>query len=299
MMSPSRSLSLSLSAVVVACTACNASNLEHKQATGAVTRAQPVVPPAATGAAHDHDHMNHDAPAADTGTAPKEAVMFVWPQPGSTVFNDFDVVFGVNGKRLRPAGEDPADKTSGHHHVLVDVASVPAGTVIPMDATHLHFGKAQTGARLTLAAGKHALEMQLADGAHISYGPALSSKMDVVVVNKPKEAIAVSFKNLKEGATIDATTKIEFALAGMKVRPAGEDVLDKTTGHHHIIVDGETVPAGVVVAKDATHIHFGKGETSTTLALSPGPHTLTLQLADGAHASYGPALSQTIHVTAK
>ena len=60
------------------------------------------------------------------------------------------------------------------------------------------------------------------------------------------------------------------------------------TGHHHLIVDGKAVPKGSVVPADATHMHFGKGQTETTLKLPPGKHTLTLQFADGAHQSYGP-----------
>ena len=68
------------------------------------------------------------------------------------------------------------------------------------------------------------------------------------------------------------------------------------TGHHHLIVDGQGVPAGEAVPKDDTHIHFGQGQTEHTLELSPGKHTLTLQFADGLHRSYGPALSTTITV---
>ena len=71
------------------------------------------------------------------------------------------------------------------------------------------------------------------------------------------------------------------------------------TGHHHLIIDGHPVEAGKAVPADATHLHFGKGQTETTLKLAPGPHTLTLQFADGLHQSYGPEMSATITVTVK
>lgn len=46
-------------------------------------------------------------------------------------------------------------------------------------------------------------------------------------------------------------------------------------------------------------LHFGKAQTETDVTLPPGQHTLTLQLGDGAHRSYGPELSSTITVNVK
>jgi hypothetical protein len=55
------------------------------------------------------------------------------------------------------------------------------GTVIPVDNTHLHFGKGQTEAVLTLSPGNHLLTLQFADGAHRSYGSPLSRSISVTV----------------------------------------------------------------------------------------------------------------------
>jgi len=107
------------------------------------------------------------------------------------------------------------------------------------------------------------------------------------------------FKNIKDGDTISQEQKVEFGVDGMKIRPAGEDANDKTTGHHHLIIDAGGIPQGQVIVADATHLHFGKGQTETVVKLAPGEHTLTLQFADGAHRSYGPQMSATIHVTVK
>ncbi len=90
---------------------------------------------------------------------------------------------------------------------------------------------------------------------------------------------------------------VVMAVDGMRVQKAGE--LQKGSGHFHIIIDGEFVPAGDIVVKDAAHMHFGKGQMETTLNLAKGKHTLTLQFADGHHISYGKAWSQTIHVEVK
>jgi len=110
-------------------------------------------------------------------------------------------------------------------------------------------------------------------------------------------AASVSFVEPKDAAKVGQDVHVVMAVEGMRVHKAGK--LIKGTGHHHLIIDGAYVPKGEVVSKDATHQHFGKGQTQTTLHLTPGEHTLTLQFADGHHQSYGKSMSQTIHVDVK
>lgn len=107
----------------------------------------------------------------------------------------------------------------------------------------------------------------------------------------------VMFLEPTDGATVPQEFSVKMGVEGMKVSPAGQ--LMDGTGHHHLIIDGQPVPKGTVVPADATHIHFGKGQTETTVKLTPGKHTLTLQFADGAHQSYGPDVSTTITVEVK
>ncbi len=98
------------------------------------------------------------------------------------------------------------------------------------------------------------------------------------------------------GQVIDGKVRVKVVMEveGMTVRPAGEVV--EGTGHHHIIIDKDGIANGQVVPKDEQHIHFGKGQAVTEIAVEPGDRTLTLQFADGAHLSYGPELSATVKV---
>ncbi len=98
------------------------------------------------------------------------------------------------------------------------------------------------------------------------------------------------------GPLIDGKVRVKVVMEveGMTVRPAGEVV--EGTGHHHIIIDKSAIATGQVVPKDGQHIHFGKGQTVTEIAVEPGERTLTLQFADGAHKSYGDVMSATIKV---
>jgi hypothetical protein len=100
------------------------------------------------------------------------------------------------------------------------------------------------------------------------------------------------------GATITGPVTVRFGLKGMGVAPAGIQLPD--TGHHHLIVDAELPALDKPIPADANHIHFGKGQTETTLTLTPGQHTLQLVLGDHLHIPHQPAVvSQKITITVK
>lgn len=109
------------------------------------------------------------------------------------------------------------------------------------------------------------------------------------------EGARVFFVAPADGATVTSPVKVSMGVEGMEVKPAGEIV--PGTGHHHILIDTDGIATGGVVPKDAKHIHYGDGSTETELELSPGEHTLKLQFANGAHMSFGDAMSATIQVT--
>jgi hypothetical protein len=131
--------------------------------------------------------------------------------------------------------------------------------------------------------------------------PAMSAPVSASDAQSPTSGAVkvpkVSILEPKDGATVSQKFKIKFGVEGMKIANAG--TMTPGTGHHHLIVDGGAVAKGQVVPSDAQHVHFGRGQTETELSLKPGPHTLTLQFADGAHLSYGEMMSQTIHITVK
>lgn len=118
------------------------------------------------------------------------------------------------------------------------------------------------------------------------------------------EGARVFFVAPEEGATIAGdgadgfvTVGLEMGAENIEVGPAGEVVAG--AGHHHVIIDADSPAAGVAVPADDSHIHYGTGQTEAKIRLAPGDHRLTLQLADGLHRSYGPALSTTITVHVK
>ena len=107
----------------------------------------------------------------------------------------------------------------------------------------------------------------------------------------------VFFISPKDGATVSQEFKAEFGVDGMKIAPAGD--MTPGTGHFHVIIDGPVVASEQMIPTDETHLHFGKGQKEAMLKLKPGPHTLTLEFADGAHRAYKPVVSHTIKITVK
>jgi hypothetical protein len=107
----------------------------------------------------------------------------------------------------------------------------------------------------------------------------------------------VFFANVKNGDTVSNPVVLQFGIEGMTVRPAGE--LAQGTGHHHLLIGSDSIPAGDVVPANDRHIHYGKGQTADTVSLPKGKTKIALQFADGMHASYGSAMSASIEVFVK
>jgi hypothetical protein len=101
-----------------------------------------------------------------------------------------------------------------------------------------------------------------------------------------------------DGATVASPVTVKFGLKGMGVAPAG--IAFDGAGHHHLIVDADLPPLDKPIPADANHVHFGKGQTETTLELKPGKHTLQLLLGDQLHVPHDPAVaSKKITITVK
>jgi hypothetical protein len=114
-------------------------------------------------------------------TAPQDVQLyFISPADGETVTGQVTVRFGLRGMGIAPAGV--AMEHTGHHHLLIDSAPPPFDMPVPADAKHLHFGKGQSEAQVTLAPGKHTLQLLLADHLHIPHDPPVLSKVITITV---------------------------------------------------------------------------------------------------------------------
>lgn len=111
------------------------------------------------------------------------------------------------------------------------------------------------------------------------------------------ESPSVFFITPHDGDVVSGEFTVQFGLKGMGVAPAG--VSQEHTGHHHLLIDLDTLPAMDVPLPATDHIlHFGGGQTQTTLSLPAGEHTLQLLLGDYAHVPLKPSvMSEKITIT--
>ena len=141
--------------------------------------------PDTTGKSMSHDGMEHstvkniavpDLPAVPAGAR----VFFKNLKEGVQISSPFKIEMGVEYIKIDTAG--PVVAGSGHHHLFINSTdSLPAGTLVPADSSHIHFGRGQTEYELSLKPGKYKLTLQLADGLHRSYGGRMAVTVNVIV----------------------------------------------------------------------------------------------------------------------
>lgn len=102
-------------------------------------------------------------------------VQFSNLQDGAVLHNPVTLHFAVAGMAVKPAGD--ITPNSGHVHMLIDTTLAPEQLdyAIPSDAQHIHYGKGQTEATLTLPKGKHTLQLVMGDGGHVPHKPPVMS----------------------------------------------------------------------------------------------------------------------------
>ena len=125
------------------------------------------------------------------------------------------------------------------------------------------------------------------------------SALNPALATESADDAKLYFISPADGAELTSPITVKFGLSGMGVAPAGID--KKNTGHHHLLIDLDTLPnMSLPLPNDSQHKHFGGGQTETSLKLAPGKHTLQLLLGDMNHMPHTPSvLSSKITITIK
>ena len=106
----------------------------------------------------------------------------------------------------------------------------------------------------------------------------------------------VYFINLQNGDVLKSPFLVQFGLSGKGVAPAGVEI--PNTGHHHLLINIDELDFKMPIPSSKQHLHFGMGQTETTLDLPAGKHKLQLVLGDKYHIPHNPPLvSEVIEVT--
>ena len=111
----------------------------------------------------------------------------------------------------------------------------------------------------------------------------------------------VFFMEPKDGASVKSPVHVVFGsdMFTIAAVPPGEiapEAVRANTGHFHLGVDTDCLAAGTVIPKANPWVHFGMGNNSIDMQLTPGPHKLVVQAGDDRHATMT-GLCETINVT--
>jgi len=109
-------------------------------------------------------------------------VYFINLKDGDTVASPFKVQFGLTGMGVAPLGVQA--EGTGHHHLIIDtkLSDDELKRPIAADPQHVHFGRGQTEAMVTLPPGRHTLQLVLGDWSHIPHSPPVMSPVITVTV---------------------------------------------------------------------------------------------------------------------
>ena len=119
--------------------------------------------------------------ASETPSADGAKVYFVNLRNQDQITAPFNVIFGLSGMGIAPAGAEKPN--TGHHHLLIDLPALGLGEDgvdefefgLPSDKNHVHFGGGQTEFTLDLPAGQHMLQLVLGDYGHAPHSRPLVS----------------------------------------------------------------------------------------------------------------------------
>ena len=111
----------------------------------------------------------------------------------------------------------------------------------------------------------------------------------------------VFFVEPKDGATVSSKQPVKFVFGSenytIAAVPQGDvKEVRANMGHFHLGVDKECIPAGQeIVRGQPDWVHFGTGSNNIEMSLTPGKHTMSVQVGDDLHRAVE-GLCQTITV---
>lgn len=138
---------------------------------------------------------------------------------------------------------------------------------------------------------KHLIALAAAAAVSLPFGAAAQMER-----TPAPEGASVYIISPSDGEKIGSPVTVRFGAVGMGIAPAGVD--HDNTGHHHLLINTDMPNLNSPIPSDDNHLHFGGGQTQTTIDLEPGEHTLQLLVGDARHVPHDPAIaSEKITIT--
>ena len=100
----------------------------------------------------------------------------------------------------------------------------------------------------------------------------------------------------QDGKIYTTEVAVKFGLKDFGVAPSGYNI--PNTGHHHLIINADLPDLTLTIPANENYVHFGLGQTETTLTLEPGTYSLQLLMGNYLHIPHSePLYSKQISIT--
>lgn len=197
----------------------------------------------------------------------------------TVVGTSFVLAFAVSNFQLVQPGlpGQTNQPNQGHIHVFLDgvyynVWAIPEG--IPFN---------------NLQPGQHTIKLELVNNDHTPLNPDVSASTTLQVTSAPRGSASLTILSpagaLNAATTVSPSFVVAFAISNFTFTdPIGQPKA-LNTGHMHIFLDG---------------VYYGLWTSLNPIpfiGLSPGSHTIKLQLVNNDHSPLSPDVSQTITIT--
>jgi plastocyanin len=193
----------------------------------------------------------------------------------------------------------------GHVHYYMDVSPIPsdpAKPAIPSDASAVWAHVAATSYTFTnVAPGTHTFSVQLANNDHTPVIPLATASVTVTVTGTPG-APSVTITSPTAGSTVTGgTIAVSIATKNFKIVDKQGQASVPGEGHVHYYLDVSPIPsdpAKPAIPADANAVWAHISAPSYTFTnVSPGMHTVTVQLANNDHTPAIPLATDSVMVT--
>jgi len=231
-------------------------------------------------------------------------ISIVSPTNGATLSaGDIPVTVSVSNFAVVDKQGQANVSSEGHVHFYLDVSAptTPGQPAVPAGGTWAHVsGLSYTFTNV--APGTHTITVQLVNNDHTPVVPLATASITINVTAVPAAAPTISITAPISGATLPAgaiTVNTEVTNFNVVDKQGQADVPGQGHVHFYLDVAAPTTPDQPAAPASGVWAHVS-GTTYTFTGVTPGTHTITVQLVNNDHTPIIPLVTDsiTINVTA-
>lgn len=224
----------------------------------------------------------------------------VSPSNGTTVpAGDFTVSVKVDNFIVADKQGQPSVSGEGHVHFYLDVPAptAPGKPAVPPSGVWAHVSST-TYTFTDVAPGTHTITVQLVNNDHSPVLPLVTAQVTVTVAAPVLEP-TITIVSPSDGATVpagDVTLTVQVSNFNIVDKQGQANVPGEGHIHFYLDVPAPTTPGQPAIPPNGAWAHVS-GTTFTFTNVTPGTHTITVQLINNDHSPLIPIVTAQVTIT--